>query len=64
MSMGVGSKNAVCLNVAVGKTKPPLPLCPLFDGGGLGVFVHTGGTGVAVGTGVSEGVAPGGSVAL
>jgi hypothetical protein len=28
VSVGVGRKNAVCVNVAVGKTKPPLPPCP------------------------------------
>lgn len=64
----------VCVNVgcrvvgvavAVGKTKPPLPPCPLpEDGGCTGVFVGAGGMGVSVGTGVSLGVTPGGSVAL
>jgi hypothetical protein len=73
VGVDAGRENTVCVNVAVGKTKPPLPPCPpLDDGGGLGVFVQTGGTGVlegvtpgtkmglgvfvAVGEGVSEGV--------
>jgi len=47
VGVDAGRKNTVCVSVAVGKTKPPLPPCPpLDDGGGLGVFVQTGGTGV------------------
>jgi len=52
------------VNVAAGKTKPPFPPCPPPDGGRLGVFVQTAGTGVSVGTAVSEGVTPGGKVGL
>jgi len=65
VGVDAGRKNTVCVSVAVGKTKPPLPPCPpLDDSGGLGVFVQTGGTGVLVGTGVPDGVTPGSKVAL
>lgn len=40
------------------------PPCPPLDDGGAEVFVETGGTGVTVGTGVLEGVTPGGRVSL
>jgi hypothetical protein len=54
-----GRETIVCVSVAVGKTKPPLPPCPpLDDGGSLEVFVQTGGTGVL------EGVTPGSKVGL
>jgi len=59
VGVDTGRKNTVCVNGAAGKTKPPLPPCPpLDDGGSLGVFVQTGGTGVL------EGVTPGGKVGL
>lgn len=65
LNVDVGLGSAVDVNVPVGKTKPPLPPCPpLEEGGGTGVFVGAGGRGVLVGTGVSDGVTPGGSVAL
>jgi hypothetical protein len=54
-----GRETIVCVNVAVGRIKLPFTPCPpLDDGGGLGVFVQTGGTGVL------EGVTPGTKVGL
>ncbi len=64
VDVDVGRENAICVNVAVGKTVSPFPPCPPPEGGGLGVFVQTGGTGVSVGIAVSEGVTPGGRVWL
>jgi len=58
VGVDTGRKNTVCVNVAIGKTKPPFPPCPPLDDGGAGVFVHTGGTGVL------EGVTPGSKVGL
>ncbi len=56
----------VCVAVgsAVNGMTGGFPPCPPPDGGGLGVFVQTGGTGVSVGIAVSEGVTPGGKVWL